>query len=194
MGVSLIVMQSITPSPIFLITGPPGAGKSSVSVALLQHFPFGFHLPMDDLRDWVVSGIAHPIPTWTDETTRQFNLARQGAVQLARQYANAGFAVVIDDIVNREDVARNFNSAFDGYPFHKVILLPSIAVALRRNRDRTNKTFDTSILDAPIHSIYQWFSEQVIPPDDEWLVIDSSNLTIDETVERILSHFHQGSN
>jgi chloramphenicol 3-O-phosphotransferase len=186
-------MTPYIPSPIFILTGPPGAGKSSIARALLQRFPFGFHIPLDDLREWVVSGVAHPVPTWTDETTRQFTLARQGAVQLARQYANAGFAVVIDDIVNLEDVAVHFSSALDGYPFHKVILLPSIAVALQRNRDRTNKTFDTNILDAPIHSIYQWFSEQVIPPD-EWLVIDSSKLTIDETVERILSHFHQGTN
>lgn len=186
-------MPSITSAPIFLITGPPGAGKSSVAVSLLQRFPFGFHLPMDDLRDWVVSGIAHPIPTWTDETTRQFNLARQGAVQLARQYANAGFAVVIDDIVNIEDVARHFSAALDGYPFHKVLLLPSIAVALQRNRDRTNKTFDTNILDAPIRSIHHWFSQQVVSAE-EWLTLDNSDLTIDETVDRILSHFDHAIN
>jgi chloramphenicol 3-O-phosphotransferase len=182
-------MPSITPSPIFLITGPPGAGKSSVAVSLLQRFPFGFHLPLDDLREWVVSGIAHPVPNWTQETTRQFDLARQGAVQLAKQYANAGFAVVIDDIVNVQDVTRHFSPALERYSFHKIILLPSITVALQRNRERTNKRFDTNVLDTPIRNIHQWFSEQVVAPK-EWLILDTSDLTIDETVDRILSHFH----
>lgn len=176
------------PAPIFLITGPPGAGKSSVARALLQRFPFGFHIPMDDLREWVVSGVAHPVPTWTDETTRQFTLARQGAVYLAKQYADAGFAVVIDDIVNARDVDQLFSPALEGYPFHKVILLPSVTTALQRNQQRTNKTFNTTILDEPIRNIHKWFREQDASPD-AWLTIDSSHLTIEETLEVILSTF-----
>jgi adenylylsulfate kinase-like enzyme len=47
---------------ILLLTGLPGAGKTSVATALLQRFPFGIHIPVDDVRKWVVSGIAHPVP------------------------------------------------------------------------------------------------------------------------------------
>ncbi len=179
-------MTTKTPAPIFLLTGPPGAGKSSIARALLQRFPFGFHIPLDDLREWVVSGVAHPVPTWSEETTRQFALAREGAEQLAKQYAKAGFAVVIDDIINVQDVAQLFTSALEGYTFHKVILLPAVDVAQQRNRERTNKTFDTHILDAPIRNIHQWFSEQETPAN-EWVTIDNSGLTIDETVETIFS-------
>ena len=48
--------------PIFLLSGTPGAGKSSVATALMQHFEFGLHIPVDDLREWVVSGLADPVP------------------------------------------------------------------------------------------------------------------------------------
>ena len=182
-------MTPITRSPIFLLTGPPGAGKSSVARTLLQRFPFGFHIPLDDLREWVVSGVAHPVPTWSEETTRQFTLAREGAVRLAKQYAKAGFAVVIDDIINVQDVAQLFAPALEGYPFHKIILLPPVVVAQHRNRERTNKSFDTNILAEPIRNIHQWFSDQVAPAD-EWATIDNSGLTIDETVDTIFSQFH----
>ena len=52
-------------SPIFLISGTPASGKSSVSLALMRRFARGVHLAVDDLREMVISGIAHPVPEWT---------------------------------------------------------------------------------------------------------------------------------
>ena len=66
--------------PLFLITGAPGAGKSATAAALMRRFPFGLHIPVDDLREWVVSGISQPVPEFTEETGRQFRLAHSHGV------------------------------------------------------------------------------------------------------------------
>ena len=45
----------------------------------MRRFPFGLHIPVDDLREWVVSGISQPVPEFTAETGRQFHSgARRG--------------------------------------------------------------------------------------------------------------------
>ena len=54
--------------PLFLITGTPGVGKSVTAAALMRRFPFGLHIPVDELREWVVSGISQPVPEFTEET------------------------------------------------------------------------------------------------------------------------------
>jgi hypothetical protein len=78
----------------------------------MQRFARGVHLPVDDLREMVVSGIAHPVPTWTEETTRQFGLARGNAVLMARRYSSVGFAVAIDDVFSHRDFHADYEADF----------------------------------------------------------------------------------
>lgn len=171
--------------PIFLISGAPGSGKTSVATALMQSFPLGLHLPVDDLREWVVSGIAHPVPTWTEETERQFCLARQGAAQVARLYAEAGFAVAVADVLDPFSAYRFFIEALPDCVLHPVLLWPRLEVALERNALRTNKGFDTEALHEPIRRIYQHFSGLRFV-EEGWTVLDNSDISVEETVTAIL--------
>lgn len=174
-----------TVSSIFLITGPPGAGKTSIATRLMQRFSLGLHIPVDDIREWVVSGIAHPVPDWTEETGRQFLLARQAAAEVARRYASAGFAVAIDDIIYPAEAQALFIDALPGHQTHKIILLPSVEVAIARNAARTNKDFDTGPLAEPIRDIRRRMDREDYDSAG-WITIDNSELGIDETVDRIL--------
>ncbi len=171
--------------PIYLISGVPGSGKSSVAGALMRRFPLGLHIPVDDLREWVVSGIAQPVPVWTVETTRQFRLAREAAAYTARLYAEAGFAVAIDDVIFPSEAQALFVEALRPHTISKVLLRPSLEVTLTRNAARTNKPFDTSLLAETCRTIYHSMNEQEFAAAG-WIIVDSSALSVEETVDEVL--------
>lgn len=173
-------------APIFIVTGTPGAGKSTVAAALARRFSHGLHIPVDDLRDMVVAGIAHPVPVWTDETERQFRLARQAAVAMARIYAAAGFAVAIDDVIGPAEAHALFIEPLAEYTTHKVLLRPSLAATLERSATRINKDFGAGVLADTIRRLHETADLDAYAAYG-WQIVDSSALTIDATVDAILA-------
>lgn len=171
--------------PIFVLLGAPGAGKTTISRALLARFALAYHVEVDRLREGVVSGIAHPVPEWTEETTRQFELAEQAAADLAVRYHDAGFAVAIDHLHNPASIERNLVARLGNRPVYRIGLVPRLEVCLERNRARTNKEFDTAFLEPAIRGVYKDM-EAMRDQQGEWRYIDSSDLDVEATVDRIL--------
>ena len=168
---------------VFIIAGAPGAGKSTVAEALLQSFPFGFHINVDGVREMVVSGLASPLE-WGDETERQFDLAFRAAAKLARIYSDADFAVAVEAVMDPQYVVGDFVEPLGADRVVLISLAPSLDVLLDRNRNRTNKSFDTSILEMSIREVHR---EAATADWTGWHVIDSSDQTVSETVESILA-------
>jgi adenylylsulfate kinase-like enzyme len=172
------------PSPIFVITGQLSAGKSTLAKALLARFPLGYHIDVDSIREMVTSGLASPLE-WTDETSRQFDLALTAAAALANVYQPAGFAVAIEGGIDTEAITDRLAAAGLSDPLVGILLHPPLEVALARNRERDTKAFDTSILEGAMREIDGDLAAQAIP--DGWHRIDNSGESVEETVERVLS-------
>jgi cytidylate kinase len=181
-------MNALATGFLWLISGAPGSGKTSVADALARRYPKGVHIPIDEVRQLVRTGIASPLD-WTDETTRQFEIARRNAARLASDHVANGFSVVIDDVAREVDMAQ-YVPHLGGLAPRKVLLSPSIFVVHRRNAQRTNKNFDTKVLE-PIATRLHAQLLAGCPPDAGWTVLDTSTLSIDDTIDRILKAFER---
>lgn len=98
------------------------------------------------MREMVASGLASPLE-WSHETDRQFTLALRASAAVARVYADAGFAVVIEGGVHPAEIESALAAVDLRERMIGVVLHPRLEVALERNRTRATKAFDTSVLE-----------------------------------------------
>jgi hypothetical protein len=132
----------------------------------------------------VRSGFSSPVE-WTAETGRQFALARRGAARVAADYAAAGFVVVLDDVVRESDLAQ-YTDHLGAAGLRKVLLSPSLQTVLARNTAPGRKDFDANILEAASRGLHPILVAENTP-ERGWIVVDSSVLDVDQTVDAILS-------
>lgn len=170
--------------PILLLSGVPGTGKSSLARSWLRSVPLGLHLPVDDLRELVVSGLAHPSLTGDPEATRQFTLARRSAFGTAGLYARAGFAVAIDDVLWPHDPDDLQTELLPGFPSVRVFLAAPLDTVLRRNRERTSKAFAPELLEPVIRHLHGALRPELFAAAG-WHVLDTGGRTMAEALAEL---------
>ncbi|HLF71335.1 MAG TPA: ATP-binding protein [Dehalococcoidia bacterium] len=161
---------------VLILTGPPGAGKSTVAEALAERYDRVAIIPVSVLRNFVAPTGRGPSET----RDRLAALGAENACDLARNFLAERIAVIIDDIVvTNEELERYVEELKPaGVVVHFVRLLPSLEVCRQRDRGRPQWRMAPKRLE----SLWHAFAEAKDAPG---ATIDSSDLDPYETADRL---------
>jgi predicted kinase len=122
-------------TPILVLTGPPGVGKTTTAGVVAERSDRAVHLESDAFFHFIRSGYVEP---WKTESHEQNQIVMRIVAQAATAYAQAGYFTVIDGIVTPEWFFEPLRDALHdrGHRVAYAVLRAPLSVCIARARDR----------------------------------------------------------
>ena len=159
---------------LLIVTGPPGAGKSTVATILADRVEPGVLVAGDDFFAFLARGAIAP---WLPESARQNEVVTQAAGAAAGCFVTGGLATIYDGVVGPWFLPT-FAAATGLDRLDYVVLLPSVERCLHRVATRKGHGFSDEAATRQMHAEFDRASVDrrhilVDPPDRPEAVADA---------------------
>jgi gluconate kinase len=168
---------------LLLITGPPGAGKSTVSKAIAEASPQSAFVEGDAFFGFLAAGSIAP---WLREANQQNQIVTRAAASAAGEYASGGYFTVYDGIVGPWFLPT-FALASGLEELHYVILLPPVEDCVERVATRRDHAFADQAATRQMHE--EFVSADIEPRH----VLDVPTDQVKDVVRTVLLALEAGS-
>ena len=164
-----------------IVTGMPGAGKSTITGLAATLLPKAAQVRGDDMNQMIKSGYVGWMEMPADEALRQDELCNRNMCSLANNFIDFGFTVLMDTVLADRAELDFFLALLSPRPVRLVVLAPGIDVCKHRNATRDpDERFDFGRYEQLEADMKREFGGA------SWW-FDTSALTPDETAERLVA-------
>jgi chloramphenicol 3-O-phosphotransferase len=170
-------MPHLRQPAVIVVTGVMASGKSTIAQRLAEKFERGVHLRGDSFRKMIVKGREEMLPDASDEAERQLALRYRLSASAARTYAEAGFHVVLQDVI-LGPALQEITEMLDVLPVYVVVLNPSEDTIRTREQIREKTGYGVW----SIQELNRRLTDET-PRIGLWL--DTSDLSPEETAQEI---------
>ena len=137
-------LRPINPA-VLILSGPPGAGKTTVARPLASRYDRAVHLESDYFFEVITSGYIEP---WKPESNEQNHIVMEIIGDAAAGYAVAGYLTILDGIPGWFFEPLRDTLHARGVAVSYAVLRPPLDVCIERSRTRhRSRLSDPSVIE-----------------------------------------------
>ncbi len=159
---------------LYLITGPAGVGKSTISNAVAEKLSKSVLIEGDDIYHQVVGGYVAP---WKDGNHLEIFWKVSG--DILKDYLEAGYDVIFNYIIDEEDL-EIFKKEICGFAIKFIVLMIDEKTLLERDAQRPE---DCQMKERCVVLLNSFKKKNF----EEKYIIDTGKSSVEESAEEIIS-------